>query len=77
MCIIEMEPRHDGHDGHDGQNKQLTYACITANVALTLLAVVDPLLGRQVDSQAKSFENEGGFTERLYKIRKQTRKNQL
>ena len=65
----------DVHD-KNGHNGQLTYDCIAANNALALLNVVDPLLGKQIDSQAKAFETEGGFTERLYKIRKQTRKNQ-
>ena len=54
----------------------ITYDCIAANATLTLLNVVDPLLRNQIDSQAKAFETEGGFTERLYKIKKQTRKNQ-
>jgi len=69
---------HDrnGLDGPDGHSGQLTYDCIAANGALTLLSVVNPLLGNQIESQAKAFETEGGFTERLYKTRKQSRKNQ-
>ena len=68
----------DVHDrsGQNGQNGRFTYDCIAANAALTLLNVVDPLLRNQIESQAKAFETEGGFTEKLYKIRKQTRKNQ-
>jgi four helix bundle suffix protein len=30
--------------------------------------------GRQIEAQAKSFEEEGGFTERMYRIRQQRRK---
>lgn len=49
---------------------QSTYPEILANAALTLLAVVSALLDRQIAAQAKTFENEGGFTERLYRHRK-------
>ena len=42
---------------------------ISANAALTLLAVACPLLERQVARLATDFENEGGFTERLYRVR--------
>ena len=62
--------------GQSGHNGRLTYDCIAANAALTLLNVVDPLLRNQIESQSNTFENEGGFTERLYKIRKQARNNQ-
>ena len=34
-----------------------------------LLAVACRLLDRQLASQAKTFETEGGFTERLYRVR--------
>jgi four helix bundle suffix protein len=49
------------------------YAETAANAALVLIGVAIALLNRQVASQAKSFENEGGFTERLYRVRKNTR----
>jgi four helix bundle suffix protein len=42
---------------------------IAANAALVLLAVACTLLDRQLAAQAKSFEIEGGFTERLYRVR--------
>lgn len=44
-----------------------------ANAALSLLNVACHLLDRQLASQAKAFENEGGFTERLYRTRKRKR----
>jgi four helix bundle suffix protein len=31
------------------------------------------LLARQIDAQAAAFENEGGFTERLYRVRTRRR----
>ncbi|MDX2000356.1 MAG: four helix bundle suffix domain-containing protein [Thermoanaerobaculia bacterium] len=40
-----------------------------ANGALALLAVATALLDRQVASLARAFETDGGFTERLYRIR--------
>ncbi len=52
-----------------------TYPEIAANAALTLLAVACPLLDRQIASQAATFEREGGFTERLYRVRSAARRN--
>ncbi|KAA0236859.1 MAG: four helix bundle protein [Armatimonadetes bacterium] len=46
---------------------------IHANGALALVAVATALLTRQLQSQADSFEREGGFTERLYGVRKANR----
>jgi len=77
---------HDGHCGRRGQRGQSarasispttsissTYSEISANGALVLIAVAAGLLDRQVASLARIFENEGGFTERLYRIRSQRR----
>jgi four helix bundle suffix protein len=50
-----------------------TYPEIAANGALTLIAVATALLDRQLAAQARAFEEEGGFTERLYRTRKQHR----
>ena len=44
-----------------------------ANAALSLLNLCCYLLDRQLAAQAEAFENEGGFTERLYRIRTQKR----
>ena len=46
---------------------------ISANAALVLLAVACSLLDRQLAAQAAAFETEGGFTERLYRIRSEKR----
>lgn len=43
---------------------------LVANAALSLLNICCYLLERQIESQAEIFEREGGFTERMYKIRK-------
>jgi four helix bundle suffix protein len=44
-------------------------ACLAANAALSLLNLACYLLDRQVGRLARDFEAEGGFTERLYRIR--------
>ncbi len=46
---------------------------IMANAVLVLIAVACSLLDRQLTAQAKAFEEEGGFTERLYRRRVQSR----
>ncbi len=50
------------------------YPEISANAALVLLAVACALLDRQVERLAQDFETEGGFTERLYKVRTANRR---
>lgn len=51
-----------------------TSAEIAANAALVLLGVACALLDRQIDAQAAAFTEEGGFTERLHRIRTERRK---
>ncbi len=51
-------------------------AVIAANGALSLLNLCVYLVGRQVESQAATFEREGGFTERLYRHRQQHRQTE-
>jgi len=75
-----------GRNGLDGQSAssmvstqstvstKLSYPEISANAALTLLAVACSLLDRQLAAQAEAFEKEGGFTERLYRTRTQARR---
>jgi four helix bundle suffix protein len=46
-----------------------------ANAALSLLNLGCYLLDRQLAAQAQGFENEGGFTERLYRLRSKRRKS--
>jgi four helix bundle suffix protein len=56
-----------------GQEKISAYSGLAANAALVLLAVACSLLDRQIAVQAEAFENEGGFTERLYRVRTEAR----
>ena len=50
-----------------------TSAQLVANAALSFLNLVRHLLDRQLAVQAAAFEREGGFTERLYRVRSQRR----
>jgi four helix bundle suffix protein len=54
--------------------KSVSPAQLVANAALSLLNVACHLLDRQLAAQAEAFEREGGFTERLYRVRKARRK---
>ena len=76
-----------GRHGHDGeadnpestmsmQSTESTYPEIAANGALALLAVACALLDRQIATLEKNFVEEGGFTERLYRVRTARRKAQ-
>ena len=71
-----------GQDRPDGQSMETkpsippTYPEIAANAALILIGVATALLNRQIAAQAAAFETEGGFTERLYRIRQDRRRSQ-
>jgi four helix bundle suffix protein len=51
-----------------------TYPEIAANAALVLIGVACALLDRQIEAQAAAFTEEGGFTERLHRIRTERKK---
>ena len=53
---------------------QSSYPELAANAALVLIGVATALLDRQLASQAAAFEKEGGFTERLYRVRSAAKK---
>lgn len=71
----------DGQNGRDGHPKRSapsmasmpsmksTYPEIAANAAHVLIGVACALLDRQIATLEKSFVEEGGFTERLYRVR--------
>ncbi|MBI4027123.1 MAG: four helix bundle protein [Verrucomicrobia bacterium] len=79
--VAEWIQEVHGHDGPDGQgksqavspesisSKKSTYPEIAANAALVLTGVACALLDRQIEAQAGAFVEEGGFTERLHRIR--------
>jgi four helix bundle suffix protein len=71
----------DGRNGRDGraqgqsvQSMQSTYPEIAANAALVLIGVACALLDRQIAALAEAFTEEGGFTERLHRIRSERRR---
>jgi four helix bundle suffix protein len=69
-----------GLHGHGGlstgsiPSTSSTYPEISANAALVLITVACSLLDRQIAAQSSAFEQEGGFTERLYRVRTARRK---
>ncbi len=78
----EHDRGRGGHSGPSGQKQssttstkstQSTFPELAANAALVLLAVSCSLLDRQLAAQATAFETEGGFTERLYRVRSEKR----
>lgn len=84
--VVEAAKK-SGQNGQGGQDAEALmvstrstkstdlYPEISANAALVLLAVACALLDRQVASLAADFEKEGGFTERLYRVRTANRRN--
>lgn len=59
----------------EGPCQSLSSPCLAANGALSLLNLACYLLDRQVARLAADFETEGGFTERLYRVRTANRRN--
>jgi four helix bundle suffix protein len=78
--ISEERNRADNHGpartDTDRHMRQLSSAALAANATLSLINLCTHLLDKQIEAQAKAFENEGGFTERMYRIRSQKRKRQ-
>lgn len=67
--------RSEQHKGETLSTKSnsSTYPEIAANAALVLIAVACGLLDRQLAAQAQAFVEEGGFTERLHRVRTERR----
>jgi len=51
------------------------YPELAANAALVLIGVACALLDRQLEAQAAAFTAQGGFTERLYRVRSERRRS--
>ena len=60
----------------EGPCSSLSSSTLVANAALSLLNLSCHLLDRQIAAQAECFEKEGGFTERLYRVRTARRRKQ-
>ena len=57
----------------DGHGQPGEVSAWIANAALSLINLACYLLTRQLAAQARAFEREGGFSERLYRVRSQKR----
>ena len=75
--IVDEVDRVDPSGQKLSASPQSTSPELAANAALVLLAVACSLLDRQLAAQAKAFETEGGFTERLYRVRSGKRSSPL
>ncbi len=69
------QSRHPSVSDREGPCSSLSSAELAANAALSLLNLACYLLDKQLASQEKAFLEEGGFTERLYRVRSQRRNN--
>jgi len=84
--VVAVKNGQIGRSGPDGRPQSTkstpstkstttaTYPEIAANGALALIAVACSLLDRQIASLEKAFVEEGGFTERLYRVRSKARR---
>jgi four helix bundle suffix protein len=76
--IADERSRTDKHGpartNTDGHRRPLPSAALAANAGLSLINLCTHLLDKQIEAQAEAFENEGGFTERMYRVRQQKRK---
>ena len=74
----EQGPTRMDTDGsvQAGVRPHLPVQVPAANAALSLLNLCCFLLDRQIAALAEAFEREGGFTERLYRIRQKRRRGE-
>ena len=77
--VHNRQHQNSGPRGQSGQSsgstpsRRSTFSGIAANGALVLIAVDTALLRRQLAAQAEAFEEQGGFTEKLYWKRRKKR----
>lgn len=71
--VCRSENMHRGGRGELCTASKERFPELSANAALVLIGVACALLDRQVERLADDFENEGGFSERLYRVRSQRR----
>jgi len=75
---VKQVAQQYGQHGPDGQSTEpieSIYPELSANAVLVLIGVACALLDRQIAAQAAAFEQEGGFTERLYRVRQERRRS--
>jgi len=82
MAAWALEVHSSGQGGQSATSTPSTTSAlpthpeIAANAALALIAVTTALLDRQLAAQAAAFEREGGFTERLFRVRSEKKRSQ-
>ncbi len=64
----------DRSDRSDRSDKTLLKQEVAANTMICLINQETYLLGRQITKLAMNFKENGGFTERLYRVRSENRK---
>jgi len=57
-------------DARDRRRAEPAPELLVANATLSLIHLASYLLGRQLEAQAAHFQQQGGFSERLYQLRK-------
>ena len=73
MAALVAARESDKSDRSDKSDKSDLLLEVACNVMITLINQETYLLGRQIARQAADFEKNGGFTERLYRVRSQKR----
>jgi len=71
---IDGQYRQNGRSIKSIESASSIYPGVAANAVLVLIGVAVSLLDRQIIAQAEAFEKEGGFTERLYRRRLNSRR---
>jgi restriction system protein len=74
---VRRQYRSDGSDQSDPFCLRRAGPEAAANTLICLINQASYLLHRQIDKLEKEFLEHGGFTERLYAVRSQTRQRQL
>ena len=72
--LSDLSDQSDLSDPSDKNRKAAIKQEVAANTMICLINQETFLLGRQLARLATDFEEEGGFTERLYRIRSEKRK---
>ena len=69
-----VSDKSDKSDRSDRSDKTLLKQEVAANTMICLINQETYLLGRQITKLAMNFKENGGFTERLYRMRSENRK---
>lgn len=75
--VSDLSDLSDSSDRSDPLRLMHTNAQVAANIMICLVNQTSYLLGRQLNRLEADFATEGGFTERLYKFRKDIQKKNV